>query len=441
MRAMSVRDVLKALVPPRHPVRAAYHRARGYAAAAKAGFPQKRLKIIGVTGTDGKTTTVGMVAHILRSAGKSVGASSTTFFRVNDDVRWNETHKTSVDPRLFQAFLRECVEAKCEYVVAEASSHGLVQGRLGPIRPVVAAITNTSLEHLDYHGTMDRYRRDKAILFRRLRRDGVKVINADDGSADILSSVRRGASVYYSTEEMPPSVRPEDVLLWISDLRVHAKGTSATVHRKHRGVEATSPLHLAIAGAYNAENALCAIACATSVGVPLERATDSLRTFSGIPGRLERIDEGQPFSVFVDFTVTPLAYERALSTVREMHPNGRLLVLTGACGDRMREKRPQIGAICSRIADVVVVTTDETQREDPLRVIDEVWAGVDGTQAEARKIVDRREAIEWLCAEANPGDAVVLCGMGACQTMQTRSGLVPWDERDVARESLRKLCP
>ncbi len=436
---MGLRSFAKKAIPLRHPVRSFYHRTRGVAAALKAGLPQQKLRIIGVTGTDGKTTTVGMTAHILRSAGKTVGASSTTFFRINDDVRWNETHKTSVDPSLFQKFLNDCVAAGCDFAVVEASSHGLVQGRLGPIRPEVAAITNVSLEHLDFHGTMQQYRKDKSILFKRLKRGGSKVINADDESAELLLGVHSGSTVLYSTEEMPPSDDPTATLLWTSDVKVHPGGTSAIVHLRRGDSDLAKPLELTIPGAYNLENALAAIGSVLSAGIDLETAVKALRTFAGIPGRLERIEEGQPFSVFVDFTVTPLAYERALSTIRDMHPGKRLLVLTGACGDRMKEKRPEIGAICSRIADVVVVTTDETVHEDPLKVIDDVWSGVNIKECEAKKIPDRTEAIRWLLQSAKPGDAVMLCGMGACQTMQTRSGLIPWDEREVARRLLREL--
>ncbi len=436
---MGIRSFAKKILPPRHPVRSFYHRTRGVAAALRAGLPQQKLRIIGVTGTDGKTTTVGMTAHILRVAGKTVGASSTTFFRINDDITWNETHMTSVEHSVFQRALTRFVEAGCEFAVVEASSHGLVQGRLGPIHPEVSAITNTSLEHLDYHGTMERYRKDKAILFRRLKRGGTKVINVEDDSAELLIDIPSAHTILYSTEDMPPSDDPSAILLWTTDIRVHPEGTSAVVHLRKGDNDLTKPLELTIAGAYNIENALAALGCVLSVGIDLETAVKALKSFEAIPGRLERIDEGQLFSVFVDFTVTPLAYERALGTIRDMHPGKRLLVLTGACGDRMKEKRPEIGAICSRIADVVVVTSDETVTEDPLKVIEDVWKGVNTTEAEAKKIPDRREAIRWLLQSAKPGDAVMLCGMGACQTMQTREGLVPWDEREVAREILREL--
>jgi len=153
---------------------------------------------------------------------------------------------------------------------------------------------------------------------------------------------------------------------------------------------------------------------------------------------LEKIDEGQNFSVYVDFTVTPRSYEVTLDAIREtLPPEKHLLVLTGSCGDRMREKRPQIGKICSERVNTVVVTEDETLTEDPMKVIDEVFAGIDQSKTSAHKIPDRREAIRFLFKEAKPGDAVILCGMGSCTTMQTREGLRPWDERAIARQLLK----
>jgi UDP-N-acetylmuramoyl-L-alanyl-D-glutamate--2,6-diaminopimelate ligase len=420
---------LKKLIPERHPLRLAWHRVKGFFAAMRHGFPSRRLSIIAVTGTDGKTTTVSMIAHILRHAGRSVGAVSTTFFRINDAIEWNPTHKTSLPPFAFQKFLRRCVREGMEFTVVEASSHGLVQGRLGPLRPEVAAITNTSLEHLDYHGSMERYRADKALLFRMLRGRGTKVLNAEDETFPQYRAIPSDRTIAFARSANP------DADVWLSDARATPSGVSAALHIRH----STFDIQLRIPGLFNLENALCAISSAHAVGIAAETSVEALRSFQSVPGRLERIDEGQPFSVFVDFTVTPLAYERTFEAVRAMTPQGRILVLASCCGDRMREKRPVIGRICSERADVVVITTDETITEDPLAVIDEVWAGVDQSRTKAAKIPDRREAINFLFQEARPGDAVLLCGMGACTTMQTREGLIPWDERKVARELLRNM--
>lgn len=435
---MSVLRVLRRAIPDRHPLRVLWHRMRGFLAALKAGFPAKKLKLLGITGTDGKTTTVGMTMHILRAEGVKAAAASTTFLRVLDDWEWNQSHKTSMDPGPFQKFLQKSVSAGCTHAVIECSSHGLVQGRFGPLSLTSAAITNTSPEHLDYHGTMEQYRKDKGILFTSLHGDGAKVLNADDGSYELYAKIPSKATVVYSPAKKP-AVTGADLLLWATSVTAAEQSTKATLYWESRSGSGSAELSLSIPGTYNVENALAAVGLAWTQAIAPERSIAALSSFKGIPGRLEPIEEGQAFGVYVDFTVTPQAYEKALAAVQAMHPQGRLLVLTGSCGNRMPEKRPLIGEICSRLADVVVVTTDETITEDPLKVIDEVWAGITQSSTQAQKIVDRREAIRFLVKNAKPGDAVLLCGMGACQTMQTRNGLIPWDEREVAREELRLL--
>lgn len=426
----------KKLLPDRHPLRLGWHRLKAWWAALRCGFPARGLTIIGITGTDGKTTTTGMAAHILRTCGVPAGAVSTSFFRVLDTVEQNPTHKTSLSPVTLQRFLRRCANAGCTTVVVEASSHGLVQHRLDYLRPSVAAITNIALEHLDYHGTMEQYRKDKSILFSMLRGKGTKVLNRDD---DTYAEYRRIASDKTAAYSAQRATAGHDADLWLTNVAIATDSSSAQLHARIGGTEVSLPLQLSIPGSFNLENALCAIAAVSAVGIPPAKAAAALRTFAGIPGRMERIDEGQPFSVFVDFTVTPQAYEKALAALRGMLAPGRILVLTGSCGNRMREKRPLIGKIVSEGADVVVVTEDETLTEDPLKVMDEVWAGVDQARCEAHRIPDRRAAIGRLLRLARPGDVVALCGMGACTTMQTLQGLRPWDEREVARELLRAM--
>jgi UDP-N-acetylmuramoyl-L-alanyl-D-glutamate--2,6-diaminopimelate ligase len=172
----------------------------------------------------------------------------------------------------------------------------------------------------------------------------------------------------------------------------------------------------------------------------VESSADALKTFAGIPGRLEAIDEGQPFSVYVDFAVSPQSYTKALQTLRSVAgEQGKVIVMCSSCGNRMREKRPQIGQICSALADVVIATEDETYGEDPHAVLEEVWSGIDQLQCESHKIFNRRDAIAFALKAAKSGDAVVFCGMGPFTTMTKLEGRVPWDERKIVREELRKM--
>jgi UDP-N-acetylmuramoyl-L-alanyl-D-glutamate--2,6-diaminopimelate ligase len=423
-------NTLKSYIGGRNPIRILWHRSKGLLAALWYGFPAKKVHVIGITGTDGKTTTVGMTAHILSQNDIRCGALSTAFVRIGDTEEWNETQKTSPSPFVIQRFLRDCKKAKCTHAVLECSSHGLVQGRLTLLLPSVAGITNISKEHLDYHGTMDQYVKDKSILFKMLRKRGRKVLNRDDQTFESYSSIRTIHTVSYS-------VTSTDATLSVSQVQLWPLGCSAIVHSEDD--DNSAELKLSIPGEFNIENALCAIGC-TSGSVRLTDACKALESFTGVPGRMESIDEGQKFSVFVDFTVTPAAYEKTLLTLRKMiEPGKRILVLTGSCGDRMKEKRPVVGALCSTLADVVVVTNEDPYTEDPQAIIDEVWAGVDQSACKATKIFDRKEAIQWILKEAQEGDTVILCAKGSDTTMWVADGQIPWNEREVTREFLKSL--
>ncbi len=420
-----VLQTLKRLLPNDSPIRLAWHNSKALAAAIRYGFPGKKLTVIGITGTDGKTTTVGMVAHILHTNGFKVGALSTAFFRIGDRIEWNATQKTSPSPFIIQKFLRDLVDADCTHAVLEYSSHGLVQGRMNYTYPAIAGITNMSEEHLDYHGSMEEYIQAKGLLF-RMAQEGTKVLNADDVSYTALWHIPTSSTVVYSP---------------INDL------TSVEQAPDHSSAKATIgsdqyTVRLPIPGAFNLSNALCAINCAQIAGVDVPQSINALATFTGIPGRMERIDAGQDFHVFVDFTVTPQSYEATLSTLKKALPSGkRLLVLTGSCGDRMKEKRPIVGKIVSTYADIMVVANEDPYTEDPEKIIDEVWAGIDQSKTEAHRIFDRRKAIEFLIDKAQSGDIVILCGKGSDTTMWLKDGQIPWNEREIARDIIKHRSP
>lgn len=426
----SLLSSLKNLIPQRSPLRLFWHRSKAFSAALINGFPSRKLTILAITGTDGKTTTVGMLAHILSMNGKKTGALSTAFLRIGSEMTWNTTQKTSPSPFLIQRFLKRLVTEGCTHAVLEVSSHGLVQSRLKYTWPTIAGLTNITPEHLDYHGTLEQYRKDKGLLFALLPLTGTAVLNADDPSAPLLTSLTSARIVRFGS-------RKGHADYWLSDISVQNGITRALLHTPDTH---THILSLSIPGMFNLENALCAIACAAAEGVGVESAVTALKSFKGVPGRFERIDAGQAFSVFVDFTVTPAAYEKTLQALRAMLPQGkRILVLTGSCGDRMKEKRPLVGAICSRLADIVAVTNEDPYTEDPQKIIDEVWAGIDQSACDAHKISDRKEAIQLLFSLAQPGDAVILCAKGSDTTMMTAQGQVPWNEREIARAMLKEM--
>lgn len=419
---------LKKLIPERSPLRLGWHYAKAFGAALRYGFPARRLTVIGITGTDGKTTTVTMIAHILTQAGRKVGVISTTAFQIAGRIELNVTQKTSMSPFIVQGKLREMADAGCEIAVVEVSSHGLVQGRVHHIFPSVSAITNTSPEHLDYHRTMEQYRRDKGKLFHMLKGKGTKVLNSADETYVLYSSIPSSETITFGKEGSD---------LWVTDVASLSNGCHSKLHTDLGGV---GDLVLCIPGTFNLENAQCAIGCAMALGIPLETCIDALGSFHGVEGRLQRIEEGQPFNVYVDFTVTPGAYRRTLETLRGMTSAGkRVLVLASSCGNRMPEKRPMIGKIVSDLADIVVITSDETYGEPHRKIMDEIWSGIDQDATMSFRVPDRREAIKFILAQAQEGDSVALCGMGGLTTMMTEKGQIPWDEAKITREVLRSL--
>ena len=410
-------------------IRLLWHKSKAFVAAGIHGFPASKIDVIGITGTDGKTTTVHMVGHILHHAGIRTGALSTAAIQIQGETSWNTTQKTSPSPFVVQKFLKKLRKSDCTHAVLEMSSHGLVQSRVRYTWPQVSAITNTSPEHLDYHGTMEAYRNDKSILFFMLQGKGTKVLNRNDGTYEKYSQIPSSETLTYSSTS-------NEADLYCSSITPYPTRTEAIVHYAGNSYALILPLP----GAFNIENALCALSCSVSSGVAIETALEALSTFPGAPGRMEVIDEGQPFTVYVDFTVTPAAYERTLTTLRNIIGDSqRILVLTGSCGDRMKEKRPKVGALCSTLADVVIVTNEDPYTEDPQQIIDDVWAGIDQSTCDASQILDRKEAMRALFAKAQPGDAVILCAKGSDTTMWVKDGQIPWDERFIARELLREL--
>lgn len=432
-----------------------WHRFKALVATIIYSFPARSLTVIGITGTDGKTTTVAMTAHILNAVGKKTGALSTAFFQVGNDIRWNPTQKTSPSPFIIQKLLRELVQAGCTHAVIECSSHGLLQGRVNYTWPVVGAITNISEEHLDYHKTMDAYMDAKGLLFKMLRKNsGVKVLNRDDRSYERMRSIPSKSTIHCSAKGNSIDINPKrDSYLLLKNPKVETGSITGEIYDTKSAKSHT--LQIPMFGEYNLQNALIAIACTYSLGVSLESSVRSLQSFRGVSGRMESINEGQNFSVFLDFTVTPQAYETTLHTLKKSLRDGKkLLVLTGSCGDRMKEKRPIVGSICEKYADIVVVTNEDPYTEDPEKIIDDVVRGISTSvpiyktaqefqkpqnQKACIRISDRREAIKFILRQAEAGDTVLFCGKGADITMMTAKGQIPWVEREIVSEELRGM--
>jgi UDP-N-acetylmuramoyl-L-alanyl-D-glutamate--2,6-diaminopimelate ligase len=388
--------------------------------------PARRLEAIGVTGTDGKTTTTFLVAAVLRAGGRSPGLIGTVAVRVGEAERHNESRATTPEALELHALLAEMVAAGNNAVVLEASSHGLAQGRLRNIGFAVGVVTKVSSEHLEFHRTLEAYRAAKARLVEEAARS---VLNRDDPSFDFF---RRRAAGPVTTFGLHPEadVRAEAVEVR-PDRTAFALGAPSWRGR----------VELQLPGSFNVANALAALAVAEALGVDQAAAAAAIGRVSGVPGRMERIDEGQPFGVIVDYAHTADALAKVLRELRPLSA-GRLIVVFGSAGERDRTKRPAMGRVAAELADVAVVT-DEDPRGEPSEVInDEIAAGARAAGAEEGKrllvIADRRAAIGQAIGLARPGDVVLLAGKGHEQNILYADGPRWWDERVVARDALRE---
>jgi UDP-N-acetylmuramoyl-L-alanyl-D-glutamate--2,6-diaminopimelate ligase len=433
-----------------------YHRALAHLAAARYGHPSRHLIVIGVTGTNGKSTVSNMIASILEESGHKVGLTTTVNFRIAGRDWLNDSKMTMLGRTRLQKLLAEMVAAGCRYAVVETSSEGIKQHRHAGIDYDAAVFTNLTPEHLESHGGFENYKRAKGELFAKLSRDHVKTF---DGTAVPKVSVVNLASEhapyflgfaankkYGFFCERPAgansglAAEPEKretpfplAIVKALDVRVTPIGSEFTV----RGV----PFGLKMLGLHNVENALAAIAVGLSQGVPLETMAAAFAKLGGVPGRLEAIEAGQDFSVIVDYAPEPESMRKLYEVVR-MLPHERVIhVLGSAGGGRDRDRRPVLGRLAAEGADIVVVTNEDPYDDDPDMIIEEVAAGArDGGKHDSEslfKISERGAALEKAVALARTGDLVIVTGKGAEQAICVADGKkIPWDDRAKLREAL-----
>lgn len=396
------------------------------------GSPTREVKVIGVTGTNGKTTTTHLIDKIFRDQNKMTGLIGTIHMRIGDVSE--EVKNTTPDVIDLQKSFRRMCDCHTEYAIIEVSSHALEQGRVRGCDIHTAVFTNLTQDHLDYHQTMDNYRNAKALLFSQLGNhyewDRMKtaVLNADDEASNLYERVTPARVLTYGIEQQA-DVRARDIA-------ITSKGTSFTVD----SFAGTLPFHLKLVGKFNVYNALAATAAALAEGVPLADIKASLEAVPGVNGRFESVDAGQPFSVLVDYSHTPDSLENALLTVREF-AKGRVFCIVGCGGDRDRGKRPIMAQIATKYADWTVLTSDNPRSEDPQAIIDDMIAGLAGVEAE-RYVAepDRREAIFQAVQRANSEDVILIAGKGHETYQIIGSQVLPFDDREVAKEAISKYC-
>lgn len=414
------------------------HKVRGMIAYYYYGKPSTHLKVIGVTGTNGKTTTCNMIAEILEKANYKVGLATTINFKIDKKEWTNKTKMTTVSPFQLQKFLKECVKAGCHWVVIETTSHAIAQYRNWGIKYDIAILTNITHDHLDYHGNYEDYRNTKAKMFTE---GSINIINVDDKAAKYFSEIESKRLVTYGLDkpDVPHLEKPE---VMGKKILLEPGSTMFTVITPIGQIA----YELKLPGKFNVYNSLAAISVAVALNIHLQVTKQALESIEVIPGRMEKVDLGQSFTVLVDYAHTPDALEKIFQTL-EVAKRARIISVLGACGDRDRSKRPILGALAGRYADIVIVTNEDPYTEDAVKIIEEVAAGVPRGvhQGEPKvsnknffKVLDRKKAIEKAITMAYKDDIVLITGKGAEECMVVGHEKIPFSDKKVVKEVLLK---
>jgi UDP-N-acetylmuramoyl-L-alanyl-D-glutamate--2,6-diaminopimelate ligase len=393
----------------------------GPVSAAFFGHPSGRFPVVGVTGTNGKTTTTYVLESIFTAAGATPGVIGTTGVRIaGEHVPFDRTTPEACD---LQRVLARMAQAGVLAATMEVSSHGLDQHRVDGTRYACALFTNLSQDHLDYHGTMEAYFRAKARLFTSPLSRTAAV------NVDTAAGARLAAESTVPTTTFGVHAAAADVVA--TDVAMDGEGLSFRVD----GLVVRSRLR----GPYNVSNCLGAVVAARLLDIPEEAIARGIEDLDGVPGRLEAVDSGQPFTVVVDYAHTPDSLENVLRAVRELARGGRVIVVFGCGGDRDRGKRPVMGRLATSLADVSVITSDNPRSEDPLVIIEAIREGAVTGGGSFAVEPDRRSAIASALGEARTGDVVVVAGKGHETGQQFADRTIPFDDRDVVREELEAL--
>lgn len=404
-------------------------RAVSVLADALYNHPTKHLHLIGVTGTNGKTTTANLIDKILSDYGQKTGVIGTIGMKSGGrPLELKSTTPTTPQSDTLQKSLSQMVADGVQSAVMEVSSHALDMGRVRGCDYNIAVFTNLSQDHLEYHPTMAHYLQAKGLLFSQLGNtygnDGIKaaVLNGDDEAS--FSFLKRMTAAQIMTYGIQTNC---DVIA--KEIRLSGKGTEFCLETPYGNAR----VQLQLIGQFNVYNALAAASACLLSGVPIDQVTTSLEAVEGVPGRFETIDSGQPYTVVVDYAHTPDSLENVLTTVKEF-AQGKVYVVVGCGGDRDRSKRPLMAQVAVRYGDIAVFTSDNPRSEDPCAIIKDMESGVDPDQSVS--IVDRREAIRYAVDTAKPKDVIVIAGKGH-ETYQILSGeTINFDDREEARKAI-----
>lgn len=391
------------------------------------GFPARGMKVVAVTGTNGKTTTASYINEILKTAGYKTAVYTTAFLEVDVQQTPNRTHMTVSSQGAVQKFFSRARRADVDWVILEVTSHALDQGRIDGVKVEIAVVTNLTQEHLDYHSTMEDYAAAKARLLSRIYAPKYCVLNADDKWFEFFRERSTGKVVSFGENK--------NADLRMTGYDLSAKGSSLTARYRGEHVAFTSKL----IGKFNAYNALAAAAAGLAAGLEKDKVGQGIAALESVPGRMEPVTAGQDFSVIVDYAITPDALENVLSALQDV-TRGKVIIVFGATGDRDKTKRAPMGKIVGKHADRIFLTDDETYSEDAESIRQEVYKGIKSAKAGAKTKVldDRREAIKQAFQAAKKGDTVLLTGLGHQDYRNMGGKKEPWVEKEVAESILQQ---
>ncbi len=398
------------------------HKAYADGCAAYYGNPAEKLQLIGITGTNGKTTVTYLVKSVLEQLGKKVGLIGTIKNMIGDEEL--EAKNTTPEPYELHGLFRKMVDAGCEYCVMEVSSHALDQKRVNGLNFAVAGFTNISQDHLDYHGNMENYIAAKKKLFNMC---DCGVFNADDECCAALMDGVSCKSVTYSVNNSVSDYIAKGVVCRSDGVNFELIGDSVI-----------SRIKLKTPGRFSVYNGLCAASLVLSLGFDFDSVAAALCLSTTVKGRAEVVPTERDFTVIVDYAHTPDGIENILSTMREVS-TGRLVALFGCGGDRDRTKRPKMAAATAKLADFIIVTSDNPRSEKPELIIDDILVGLADTDKPYKVIVNRADAIHWAIENAKPDDLIVLMGKGHETYQILADGTIHFDEREIVREALHNL--
>lgn len=406
-----------------HNVENTYRRVRVKVVSARYGNPSKRLKVIAITGTNGKTTTACYINEILKEANFTTAMFTTALIEVAGETRLNDMNVTVASTAQMQRFFRNAKKANVDYVVLEVTSHALDQYKLEGVPIEAAVMTNLTQDHLDYHKTMEHYAATKAKLFQLNPR--FIVLNRDDEWYDYFNQ-------FTADEQKMTYGKHEEAEAKITRVKLYRKGTEADVvldHQTHLELATNLP------GEFNVMNMTAATTLAYLLGIKLKDIQEGIANVEVVPGRFERAVEGLPYDVIVDYAHTPDALEKLLVAAHSI-AKGRVILVFGACGDRDQGKRPIMGEIAARGADRIFLTDEESYNENPEQIRRMIQEGIKSARGEGKttEIADRREAIERALGSAGKGDIVLITGMGHEQYRIINGERLPWNDTEVVRE-------